>query len=89
LKPGCRHRGSSSANKDWWKKDAYARRWRRCIDDPWRGIINSFTVAIIAIRPINRPVVAISMPSFLVTAAVMSIVSSEGRRHVYAADHCG
>jgi hypothetical protein len=74
-------------NKDGWEKDTDARRWRRCIDDRRGGIINSFPVAIVAIRPIHRPVVAISMPSFLVTAAVMSIVSSDGRHHVYTADH--
>jgi hypothetical protein len=72
-------------NKDGWEKDTDARRWRRCIDDPRRDI-NSFPVVI---RPINTLVVAISMPSFLVTAAVMSIVSSDGRRHIYTAEHCG
>jgi hypothetical protein len=81
-------------NIDGWEKDTDARRWRRCIDDPRRGIISSFPVAIVAIRPIITPaihiaVVVISTPSVLVTAFVMFVIFAEGRHHVYAADHCG
>jgi hypothetical protein len=75
-------------NKDGWEKDTDARRWRRCIDDRRGGIINSFPVAIVAIRPIHRPVVAISTPSLLlVTAVVRFVIFTEGRHHVYTADH--
>jgi hypothetical protein len=88
-------------NKNGWEKDTDTPRWRRCIDDPRRGI-NSFpiaVVAIVAIRPIITPaiyiaVVVIPTPSVLVTAVVMSshtfrAIFTEGRHHVYTADHCG
>ena len=81
-------------NKDGWKEDPDARRWRRCIDDPRRGI-SSFPVAIVAIVAI-WPVITlvIPRPSVLVTAVVMSshtlmVIFAESRHHVYAADHCG
>ena len=69
------------------EKDADARRWRRGIDNPWRWIINPFPMPIVPVRPRSRPVVAISMPSFLVTASVM--VFAEGRRRVDTDDHGG
>ena len=82
-------------NKDGREKDTDARRWRRRIDDPRRGI-NPFPVAI---RPINTPalhiaVSVISKAPVLVTTVVMSPHSfratlAEGRRHVYTADHRG
>jgi hypothetical protein len=77
-------------NKDGREKDTDARRWWRCIDDPRGWIINSLPVAIIAIRP----AMVIPRPSVLVTAVVMSslilmVIFTEGRRHVYTADHCG
>jgi hypothetical protein len=84
-------------NIDGWEKDSDAP-WRRwCIDDPRRGIISSFPVAIVSIRPIITPasiaVTVISTPSMLVTAVVMSstlmVIFAEGRHHVYAADHGG
>jgi hypothetical protein len=88
-------------NIDGWEKDTDAPRWRRCIDDPRRGI-NSFPVAIVAIvaiRPITTPAICIAVmviptPSMLVTAVVMSshtfmVISAESRHHVYTADHCG
>jgi hypothetical protein len=85
---------SLTRNKNWREKYTDARWWRWCIDDRRRGIIVSFPVAIVAIRPMHRLVVAISMPSFLVTAIVMSFHSSmvittlaEGRSHAYTADH--
>jgi hypothetical protein len=69
-------------NKDGWEKDTDARRWRRCIDDRRGGIINSFPVAIVAIRPIITPAMHIPTP-------VMShtVIFAEGRHHVYTADH--
>jgi hypothetical protein len=82
-------------NKDGWKKDTDARRWRRCIDDRRGRIINSFPVAIVAIMPATLiAAVVIPTPSVLVTAVVMSslifmVIFAEGRRHVYTADHCG
>jgi hypothetical protein len=82
-------------NKDGWEKDTDARRWRRCIDDRWRGIIRSFPMAIVAIItavvviPTPSVIAVIPTPSMLVTAFVMFIVFGEGRRHVYTADHCG
>src|SRR5450759_69385 len=82
LELGGRREAIRLANIDGWEKDTDARRWRRCIDDPRRDI-NSFPVAI---RPINTLVVAISMPSLLVTA---TIISADGRHHVYTADHGG
>ena len=83
-------------NKDWGEKDTDARRWRRGIEDRRRGIINPFTVAIlpiitaVAVIPTSSVLVmAISMPSLLVTAFVMFIIFGEGRPHVETADHCG
>jgi hypothetical protein len=80
-------------NKEGGEKDTDARRRRRCIDDRRRGIISSFSVAIM---PIITAVVVIPSPSVIVTAAVMfshtfmvTFVFGEGRSHVYTADHCG
>lgn len=73
----------SGMNKEGREKDTDARRWRRCIDDPRRGIINSFPVAI-AIRPINTLVTAV-----VVFSPTFMVIFANGRRHVYTADHCG
>jgi hypothetical protein len=74
-------------NKDRWEKDTDARRWRRCIEDRRGGIITSFPMAIVAIRPIITPAMVAVIPtsSVLVTATV--IISAEGRQHVYTANH--
>jgi hypothetical protein len=82
-------------NKDGREKDTDARRWRRCIDDRRGRIINSFPVAIVAIRPaLHIAAVVIPRPSVLVTALVMSslifmVIFAEGRHHIYTADHGG
>jgi hypothetical protein len=70
-------------NKNGWEKDTDARRWRRCIDDPRRGIINSFPVAIVAIRPIITPAM---IPTPVIS---LTVIFAEGRHHAYTADHCG
>ena len=93
----------SGMNKDGWGKDTNARwrwRWRGIVDR--RRHIDPLPVAIRPIHrpsPVHSPValiprsfVLIPRSSLLVTALVMFpimfVIFGEGRRHVYAADHC-
>jgi hypothetical protein len=85
---GCREAIPLRMNKERWEKDTDARRGRRCPDDRRRWIINSFTMAIVAIRSIHRPAVVITTASvLLVTAVVLFVIFAVGRHHVYNADH--
>ena len=74
-------------NKNWWEKDTDARRGRWCPDDRRRWIINSFTMTIVAIRPIHKAVVIITASLLLVTAVVLFVIFAVGRHHVYNAEH--
>jgi hypothetical protein len=91
-------------NKEGWEKDTDARRWSRFIVDRRRGI-NRLPVSIRPIHtPATNIVVTtasaivtvavIPTASVIVTTAVMSypavtIIFSEGLRHVNTSYHCG
>jgi len=101
---GCRHEEIPSVNKEGWEKDTDARRWSRFIVDGRRGI-NRLPVAIRPIHtPATNIVVTtasvivtvavIPTASVIVTVAVMScpavtMIISEGLRHVNTSYHCG
>jgi hypothetical protein len=84
---GCRETIPLRMNIEWWKKNTDARRGRRYPDNRRRWIINSFTMAIVAIRPIHTAVVIITASLLLVTAVVLFVIFAVGRHHVYNADH--
>ena len=73
-------------NKDGREKDTDARRWRRCIDDPRGGIINSFPVAIVVAI---RPGISLLVSVLVMFSSAFVVIFAEGRRHAYTADHCG
>jgi hypothetical protein len=74
-------------NKYGWEKDPDARRWRRYPDYRRRWIITSFPVAIMTIRPVITVMVIIPPSVLFVTAVVFFVIFTEGRHHVYTADH--
>ena len=78
-------------NKDGREKDIDARGSRRGIVDR-RRCIDSFPVSIRLVHspsPVHSPVVAIPRSSALVILlSPIFVIFGEGRRHVYAADHC-